>query len=151
MRPHPRRTITDPTRPEAWGTDDRSGFVGNHKNLRWQMEWAGTKLINKRVLVFDDQYDTPQRQLGTLILPPDPVPIANARPEQYPLDEIWPVLTEIGTEHGAIPLYLETSTLLNNPEEMIAVSLELSTIPATPAAQPFVVGQSQIGGPDVIA
>ncbi len=87
MRRHPRRTSTDPTAPEAWATDDRSGFVGNHKNLRWQFEWAGLKLINKRILVFEDQYDEPQRQLGTIILPPDPLPVMNARVEQYLIDE----------------------------------------------------------------
>lgn len=87
MRPHPRRARTDPSAPAAWGTDDRSGFVGNHRDLKWQMEWAGTKLVNKRILVFEDEYDTPNRQLGTLILPPDPLPIQNARPENYAIDE----------------------------------------------------------------
>ena len=87
MRPHPRRAATDPSAPSAWGTDDRSGFVGNQRNLKWQMEWAGLQLINKRILVYDDQYDTPNRQLGTIVLPPDPLPIKNARPEQYAIDE----------------------------------------------------------------
>ena len=88
-RPHPRRARTNPTRPEAWGTSDRSGFIGNQKNLLWQYEWAGTQLINTRALVYADEYDRPQRQLGTIILPPDPVSILNARPEQYPVDEYW--------------------------------------------------------------
>ena len=87
MRPHPRQAATDPSAPSAWGTDDRSGFVGNQRNLKWQMEWAGLQLINKRILVYDDQYDTPNRQLGTIVLPPDPLPIKNARPEQYAIDE----------------------------------------------------------------
>lgn len=92
MRPHPRRAATDPSSPRAWATDDRSGFIGNHHNLRWQFEWAGTQLVNTRTLVYEDQYDTPQRQLGTYILPQDPVPIMNARPEQYFIDE-YPVST----------------------------------------------------------
>lgn len=87
MRPHPRRARTDPSAPAAWGTDDRSGFVGNQADLCWQMEWAGTGLINTRILVFPDELDIPQRQLGTLVLPPDPLPIMNARPEQYAIDE----------------------------------------------------------------
>ena len=87
MRPHPRRTITDPTHPDGWATSDRSGFIGNHKNLRWQMAWAGTEIINTRVLVWGDEYDIPNRQDGTIILPPDPPSLANARPEQYPIDE----------------------------------------------------------------
>ncbi len=87
MRPHPRRARTDPTSPAAWATDDRSGFVGNHEDLRWQYEWAGLKLINKQILVYSDMYDEPQRQLGTIVLPPDPLPIMNARPEAYAIDE----------------------------------------------------------------
>ncbi len=87
MRPHPRRAVTDPTSPEAWATDDRSGFVGNQKDLRWQYEWAGLKLVNTNMLVYPDMYDEPQRQLGTIILPPDPLPIMNARPEAYAIDE----------------------------------------------------------------
>ena len=48
------------------------------------------------VLVLPEYLDVPQRQLGTIILSPDPLPIPNARPEQYPVDEIWPRLTQQG-------------------------------------------------------
>lgn len=58
----------------------------------WQYDWAGTKLINKRILVYADMLDEPQRQLGTIVLPPDPTPIMNARPENYAIDE-YPVST----------------------------------------------------------
>jgi hypothetical protein len=92
MRPHPRRTSTNPSSPRAWGTDDRSGFVGDHENMCWQYDWAGTGLVNKHILVYPDQLDQPQRQLGTIILPPDPLPIMNARAEQYNIDE-YPVST----------------------------------------------------------
>jgi hypothetical protein len=97
MRPHPRRARTDPAAPSAWGTSDRSGFVGNHRDMTWQMEFAGTQLINKRILVYSDEYDTPQPQLQTIVLPPDPTPVMNARPEQYFIDE-WPVSTRYTTD-----------------------------------------------------
>lgn len=87
MRRHPRRASVDRTSPRAWATDDRSGFVGNHNNLQWQFEWRGDKLVNTKILVFEDQLDVPQRQLGTIILPPDPPSILNARVEQYFIDE----------------------------------------------------------------
>ena len=87
MRPHPKRARVDPTNPRAWGTDDRSGFVGNHENLRWQYEWRGKGLVNTKILVYPDQLDEPQRQLGVLILPPDPPSIRNARVEQFNIDE----------------------------------------------------------------
>jgi hypothetical protein len=95
MRPHPRRARTNPQQPEAWGTCDQSGFVCNQKDLKWQMEWAGTQLINLRFLVAPDMYDQPNRQLGTIILPPDPVAITNARPEQYYVDEYAGILFEV--------------------------------------------------------
>lgn len=88
MRRHPRRARVDPTNPRAWATSDRTGFVGNHEDMQWQYEWAGTQLINKRILVYPEELDVPQRQLGSLILPPDPTPIINARPEQYTIDEV---------------------------------------------------------------
>lgn len=87
MRPHPRRAATDSSSPRAWATSDRSGMLGNHQNLRWQFQWRGSQLVNTRVLVWEDEYDAPQRQLGTIILPPDPPSIMNARPEQYDIDE----------------------------------------------------------------
>jgi hypothetical protein len=129
MRPHPRRTRTNATDPSAWGTCDRSGFVAQHADLQWQFQWAGTQLINTRVLVAPDMLDIPQRQLGTIILPPDPVSIIQARPEPYPIDEVWPVLYETVTDraNNAQPVYLEISTV-GTEQPTIAWSLEVSTI-----------------------
>lgn len=87
MRPHPRGASTSPSSPRAWATCSRCGFVVNHYKLNWQHEWTGTRLTNLRILVCDACLDDPQRQLGTIVIPPDPMPILNARPEQYALDE----------------------------------------------------------------
>lgn len=95
MRPHPKRARTDPYNPKAWATCDRSGFIDNHANLQWQYEWAGTQLVNKRILVTPDELDVPQRQLGSIILPPDPDPILNARPENYTIDESTLITTTL--------------------------------------------------------
>ena len=127
MRPHPRRTRTNPTAPSAWGTCDRSGFVSMQRDLQWQYAWQGTRLVNLRILVASDQVDTPNRQLGTIILPPDPISITNARPEIYPIDELWEVMLETGNEHGSLPVYLEVSTV-GAAQPTKASSLELSTI-----------------------
>lgn len=130
MRPHPRRARTNATSPEAWGSSDRNGMVNNQRDLMWQYDWSGTQLINKRILVSRDEYDEPQRQLGTIILPPDPVSIPNARPEPYPIDEVWERMMESSTEPGgnnALPRYLETATTGRNPP-MMSRSLETSTI-----------------------
>jgi hypothetical protein len=63
-------------------------MVGNLEDMQWQWDWAGTNLVNKRVLLHPDELDEPQRQLGTVILPPDPPAIMNARPEPYAIDEV---------------------------------------------------------------
>src|SRR5579863_2216247 len=94
MRRYPRRVFVNPAHPDAWGTCDRSGFIDNQRNLSWQYEWAGQKLVNLKVLVTPDMLDKPQRQLGTIILPPDPLPIMNARPEQNNVEE-QPVSTRM--------------------------------------------------------
>lgn len=70
-------------RPQALGLCDRCQFTFNHRDLRWQFQWQGTKLQNLEILVCHRCLDKPQIQLKTIILPPDPVPILNPRPEFY--------------------------------------------------------------------
>ena len=94
-RPHPKRASTNPSNPAAWATSDRSGFVVNHKDMAWQREWAGNQIINKRILVHPSELDKLQEQFRSLVLPPDPVPIMNARPEPYSIDESGPVMTQL--------------------------------------------------------
>ena len=103
-RPHPKRARTDPSSPRAWGTSDRSGFISNVVDLVPQMQWRGTRLARTGLLVAPEDLDLPNRQLGTVILPPDPVAVRNARPENYPIDEIWPRLLQ-----GGQPRYLQNS------------------------------------------
>ena len=93
MRKHPRRARVDPTDPASWARSDRNGFVGNLRDMRWGMEWRGPRIVNTRMLMHEDEIDVPQRQLGSpALLGPDPVPVKNARPEQYAIDE-YPVST----------------------------------------------------------
>src|SRR5271169_3041050 len=98
MRPHPKRTSTNVRSPRSWGTCDRSGFIANHEDLVWQFDFRGTQLENLRILVAPDMLDEPQRQLGTIILPPDPVSILNARPEQYAYEEQTHRITQTGQQ-----------------------------------------------------
>ncbi len=93
MRKHPRRAAVDPTNPAGWGSSDRDGMVGNLKNMVFQHEWRGPRIINTRILIHEDELDEPQRQLGSpALLGPDPVPLKNARIENYAIDE-YPVST----------------------------------------------------------
>jgi len=96
MRRNPRRADVNPSAPRAWGTSDRNGMISNHHKLQWQQQWRGSRIMNTGILVGDDELDIPQRQLGILILPPDPRPIMNARPEQYTIDEQQQRVTQSG-------------------------------------------------------
>jgi len=62
---------------------DRCGGVWNHRDLSWQVEWRGAVLQNIRLLVCKSCYDTPNEQLRAITLPADPVPIANARVQDF--------------------------------------------------------------------
>jgi len=69
--------------PQAFGVCDRCAMWYNHSDLQWQYDWAGASLINKRILVCDTCYDSPQQQLRAIALPADPVPVINPRTEPY--------------------------------------------------------------------
>ena len=77
------RARTNPSAPQAHAICDRCGFRYNRVSLNWQMDWAGASLINKRILVCGPCYDTPQQQLRAAIIPADPVPIYQPRPQDF--------------------------------------------------------------------
>ena len=77
------RARTSPSNPRAFGICDRCGFLYNHYTLRWQYDWAGASLVNKRLLVCNTCYDEPQNQLRAIVVPADPVPVVNPRVENY--------------------------------------------------------------------
>jgi len=86
-RPHG-QAIVDPDNPNAFAICDRCGAQYNHVDLRWQYQWAGNKLYNKRVLVCPNRcLDEPSAFLKTVTLPADPPVVHNARPEYYTIDE----------------------------------------------------------------
>lgn len=58
--------------------------------MAFQYEWTGTHLFNTGLLVCTTGnrcYDKPFEQLRTIILPPDPPPVQNARTENFAYDE----------------------------------------------------------------
>lgn len=81
------RASVDPTAPSPFAVCDRCGRWYNLPDLKWQMQYAGAQLINLRWLVCDECLDTPQPQLRSIVLPADPKPVINARPEYFYLDE----------------------------------------------------------------
>ena len=85
-RPHARAEV-DPEAPMAWASCQRCGMNTNLYKLSWQQQFAGPSLLNTNLLVCDRCLDKPAPFLKTLVLPPDPPPVLNARPEPYSIDE----------------------------------------------------------------
>jgi len=94
--------------PVAKGICDRCQFMFTLSDLVWQYQWQGTTLQNKRLLVCNHCLDTPQENLRVIVLPPDPVPVFNPRPERY--SEMIPSF--ITTEDGEFALTAEDGTVL---------------------------------------
>ena len=77
------RASTSATSPQAHAICDRCGFRYNHVQLKWQFDWRGASLQNIRLLVCNTCYDTPQEQLRAIVIPADPVPVANPRIQDF--------------------------------------------------------------------
>lgn len=78
------RARVDERHPEAFAICDLCGFLRNHSDLRFQYEWRGNQLTNTHYLVcYDTCYDVPFELNRPKYLPPDPVPVKNARPPQW--------------------------------------------------------------------
>lgn len=111
-RPHPKGARVNPRRPRAWATCQRCGFIYNLDKLQEQSEWRGLQLMSTGIFVCQNTcLDKPQRQLGTIILSPDPPGVLGALPEPYSVDEYWPRLVQGGQPRylqGGLPRYLQT-------------------------------------------
>lgn len=81
-RPHSHVSVSA-RHPLAAMRCDRCGFLYNRDRVSFQWEWSGVRLQNLRLLVCDRCLDVPQIQLKAKTIPPDPIPILNARPEPF--------------------------------------------------------------------
>ena len=126
MRPHGRAQV-DPNDPRAFGQCDRCGHWFNLRDLQWQFEWGGTRTFNTRVLVCtgNNCLDVLQEQLRSIILPPDPLPVLNARVPDFAYEEQTVRITQYGynnppwgagpqmircDQSGTVPRILEFNT-----------------------------------------
>lgn len=73
--------------PVSFAVCDRCSIWYNITDLSWQYQYAGPNLQNLRLLVCRTCKDIPQPQLKPRILPPDPMPTLNARPENFLIDD----------------------------------------------------------------
>lgn len=85
MSTHGRAEVSA-THPQAHAICDRCGFRYLRRQLRWTMQWVGPQIRSTGFLVCESCWDRPQEQLRTIIIPPDPIPVSDPRPENYVAD-----------------------------------------------------------------
>lgn len=115
MRPHGKLATVDPTDPTALAQCDRCGLWRNLPDLVEQTQWAGQQLVGTQVLVCRETtrcFDIPNEQLRTIILPPDPPPVLNARVPDFAYEEAGPVQSTLTADvaRGAVLLPVEDAT-----------------------------------------
>lgn len=117
-RPHGHFNV-NAAAPTARGICDRCGFAYQLSELSWQFQWAGPRLQNIRLLVCKGCLDIPNPQLKPRILPPDPVPRMNARPENLVYERESYLATQDGdqivTQDG---LNIITQPTLDIPDDI---------------------------------
>lgn len=91
------RAIVSPDSPSAFAICDRCGFTYNLDALSWQYEWRGPRLQNLRLQVCQRCLDIPQDQFRPKVLPPDPLPRVNPRPEPYASDDAGTISAAAGS------------------------------------------------------
>lgn len=95
-RPHPKRTTTNP-HDGPWSACDRCGFLASMNRMAFQYDYLGGSVPqNLGLLVCETCTDALNFQQKLLILPPDPAPIFNTRPETYAVNETNWLTTESG-------------------------------------------------------
>ena len=95
-------------RPQALAICQRCQFTYNLVDLRPVVQWAGVKLQTYDILVCRSCWDVPQENIRVIIIPPDPVPVLNPRPERY--SEMVPSF--ITLEDGSAALTTEDGLVL---------------------------------------
>ncbi len=140
-----------------WAVCDRCGLWYSHADLTWQYDFRGGSvpqarnlLVCRRTCLDDLNYNN-----MLLILPPDPPPQFNIRPEFFEVDEANWLRTEsddvITTQTG---VYIETS--IPNPQDNAATAHLLSSIlaPGGSVATAYLdifYGDPSAGGISVLA
>jgi len=109
----------------------------NHVDLKWQFDFAGASLINKRILVCNDCIDTPHNQLRSIVVPADPTPIMNARIQDYATAATDYIVTT------AAPL-IDPTTGIPIPQYQFIVDENGNYITKLPYGQPVGLDQNAI-------
>ena len=129
-RPHPMGASLNP-HDGPWVTCDRCGFISSQNRMQFQYDFMGGSVPqNLGLLVCSKCLDDLNWQAKLLILPPDPKPIFNTRPEPYIVDETSWLTTEdeeiIETESGELFI-----TPYTNPATAANTTFLVSSISAS--------------------
>ncbi len=121
-RPKSPWTSRDP-HDGPWSTCDRCGLRYSQNRLQFQYDYLGGSVPQSLGLLVCSRtcLDALNYQQKLLILPPDPQPIFNTRPENYFIDEANFLLTQDGsiitTETG-----VDLVTSIPNPQDIASTS-----------------------------
>jgi len=73
----------DPTKPQAFGMCDMCGFQYLRRDLHGEVRWMGRQLQPTGHLVCPTCWDIPNPTTRPIVLPADPPPVLNPRPEKH--------------------------------------------------------------------
>jgi hypothetical protein len=117
---------------------DRCGLLYNYKDLVFQFDYAGPRLMNKRILVCTKTcVDVPFLHHIPIVTPPDPVPLMNPRPDLYLAAQNGP--TNLKDTNGELIRDTNGAPILATPDGTI-------NVPPYPFAG-FVMLRADGGGP----
>jgi hypothetical protein len=129
------RARVNPSSPRAAGICDRCGFVYQFSDLKWQYDWRGASLQNLRFLVCNDCYDTPQEQLRAIVVPADPVPIEQARIQDFAAASTdYQTITQptVYDPTTGIPIPSTTTLLTQDGQNLTTQPLGPNALPVRP-------------------
>ncbi len=154
-RPHPRRATTNP-HDGPWTTCDRCGFVASMNRMQFQYDFVGGSTPqNLGILVCPTCLDDLSYQNMLLILPPDPAPIFNTRPEPYAVDETNWLSTQddeiITTQDDGLITPTEPNPANNPNTAYLSASLSYPSGSVATLYLDLFIGDPAAGGVSVLA
>ena len=129
------RARTSSSNPQAFGVCDRCGIWYNLVNLRWQYDWRGATMQNIRLLVCNTCYDEPQTQLRAIVVPADPVPIEQARIQDFAAASTdYQTITQptVYDPTTGIPIPSTTTLLTQDGQNLTTQPLGPNALPVNP-------------------
>lgn len=96
--PHGRATVS--SSPNPWGICDRCGFLYNLSDLKSQYDYRGASLADTGLKVCPTCMDAPFSPNKTIRIPPDPVPVKDAKVSLALVDATVQIINGIPTAVG---------------------------------------------------